>query len=133
MANYYCSSRTNYFQVKDVAKFTAWAKHHGLLVYPQEGASDHFALAPTDSDSGAFPDYNHETDEEIDFAAELATHLDDGSVAVLLETGAEKLRYLHGHAIAIDAKGESVRIDLEDIYTLAAERFPNKAVTRAEY
>lgn len=133
MANYYCTSRTNYFRVKDATKFTAWAAHHELTVHPQEGASDHFALAPNDSDNGAFPDLDHETDEEIDFAAELATHLDESSVAVLLETGAEKLRYLHGHATAINAQGDSVQICLDDIYTLAAQRFPGKEVTRAEY
>ncbi len=133
MANYYCSSRTNYFRVKDAAKFIAWAAHHELTVHPQEGASDHFALAQSDSYDGAFPSLDHETEEEIDFAAELATHVDEGSVAVILETGAEKLRFFHGHAIAINARSECIQICLDDIYTLAAQRLPGKEVTRAEY
>ena len=133
MANYDCTSRTNYFRVKDATRFTAWAAHRGLIVHPQEGNNDRFALAPDDSNDGAFPGIDHETDEAIDFTAELAAHLDEGSVAVLLEIGAEKLRYLHGHAIAIDAHGESVEVTLDAIYALADQRFPGKEVTRAEY
>ena len=133
MANYYCFSRTNYFRIEDVIRFTAWAAQRGLTVHPQQDADDHFAIFPNDSDSAAFPSFDSDTDKEIDFAAELAAHLDEGSVAVILETGAEKLRYLHGHAIAINAQGDLVQIALDDIYNLAAQRFPGKEVSRAEY
>ena len=133
MANYYAHSRTNFFRVKDAAKFTAWAKQRGVTVHCRHGDSEYFTMMPDDSDSGTFPNFDSETDDEIDFAAELAAHLYEDSVAVILETGAEKLRYLHGHATAINAQGERIEISLDDIYVLAAQRFPGKEVTRAEY
>ena len=133
MANYYCSSRTNYFRVKDVTRFTAWATKLGLAIHPSENLPGQFTLFPRDSDSGAFPNAEAESDDEIDFAAELAAHLHQDSVAVILETGAEKLRYLQGHAIAINASGETVEVSLDAIYALALRRFPGKEVTRAEY
>jgi hypothetical protein len=106
MANYYCASRTNYFRVKDETAFRAWAKRRDLQIrddntkYP-----GHFALSPDDGNDGAFPNYDAERDEEIDFIAELAEHLAADSVAVMLETGAEKLRYLLGYAVAVNAQG----------------------------
>lgn len=132
MANYYCSSRSNYFLVKDPAKFLDWAARRGIEARQPMAGSDHFIILPNRSDDGAFPNYDHDADEEIDFAAELAAHLHDNSVAVLLETGAEKLRYLHGHAIAVDARGKTVEISLDDIYAIAAQRFPGKEITRAQ-
>lgn len=133
MANSYCASRANFFRVKDAAKFTAWAKQRGVTVHRRHGDTEYFTMVPDDSENGAFPDYDPEADEEIDFAAELAAHLHEDSVAAILETGAEKLRYLHGHAIAINAQGERIEISLDDIYALAGRRFPGKEVTRAEY
>lgn len=133
MATYHASSRANFFRVKDAAKFLTWAERHGVTVHRPHRDGEYFTMMPDDSDSGTFPNIDPDSDEEIDFPAELATHLHEDSVAVILETGAEKLRYLHGHAIAINAQGETVQISLHDIYTLAVRRFPGKEVTRAEY
>src|SRR5213075_3124435 len=54
--------------------------------------------------------------EGIDLAAELAAHLEDGWVAVLMEAGAEKCRYVAGWALAVNSKGETRHVSLEDIY-----------------
>jgi hypothetical protein len=62
----------------------------------------------------------------------LSTHLAEGSVAVIVEAGAEKLRYVHGHAVAVNSKGEQLCIGLGDIYEMAEKRFGGE-VTRAEY
>jgi len=132
MANYYCSARTNYFRVKDEAAFKAWAKQHELEVIASEQQAGLFALHPN-SDDGSFPTYDCDTDEEIDFVVELGSYLTENSVAVFLEAGAEKLRYINGCAVAVDAKGDVLRISLDDIYQLAENRFPGKEVTRAEY
>jgi len=70
-------------------------------------------------------------DYEIDIVAELTNHLADGEVAVLISVGNEKLRYICGRAIAFNNKREERRIDLNDIYELAAELGPN--VTEAAY
>lgn len=134
MANYYCSSRSNYFRVKDVAAFKAWAATLGIDVHARQDAPDYFAVFPaSDDDTGAFPILKPGTDEEIAFAAELSGHLADESVAIILEAGAEKLRYIHGHAIAVNALGEQVQLFLDDIYELAAKRFARREITRAEY
>lgn len=62
-----------------------------------------------------------ETNEEIelDLPAVVAEHLVDGDVAVLMECGSEKLRYLTGYATAVNAAGETKQITLDDIYELA--------------
>lgn len=133
MADYNCVSRTNYFRVKDLPAFKAWVKQRGLAMFSNEEHAGQFALAPGDDYYGAFPSRDSETDEEIDFVRELSAHLEERSVAVILEAGAEKLRYINGYAIAVNARGESVQIFLDDIYQLAERQFPGEQVTRAEY
>ncbi len=39
--------------------------------------------------------------EDFDLVEELAQHLADGEIAVLVEAGAEKLRYITGDAVAV--------------------------------
>jgi hypothetical protein len=131
MANYYCSSRTNYFRVRDEKAFTAWAEKRELKVVVNPERVGEFVLLPT-SEEGSFPNYDNETEEEFDFAQELAEHLAKDSVAVIMEAGAEKLRYIAGTAIAVNAKGETILLSLDDIYALAAAQF-GVTPTRAEY
>lgn len=66
--------------------------------------------------------------------SELAEHLQDDSVAVLMEAGAEKLRYVAGWAAAVNAKGEVVEIGLHAIYDMAKQKFGDDVeITVAEY
>jgi hypothetical protein len=60
-------------------------------------------------------------DDEIDVARELSEHLAEGSVAVLEEVGAERLRYLNGWAQAVDHRGEKITVTLDDVYAKARE------------
>ena len=132
MANYYSSARTNYFRVKDVDAFNTWIKEfengYGVEVVSKE---DTFAIL-FDGESGVpnsrevDGDYDH-----LDFMDELSEHLADDEVAILHESGAEKLRYINGFAIAINNKAERRTISLDDIYTLAKEL--GKNVTLAQY
>ena len=132
MANYYSSARTNYFRVKDVDAFNTWIKEfengYGVEVVSKE---DTFAIL-FDGESGVpnsrevDGDYDH-----LDFIDELSQHLADDEVAILHESGAEKLRYINGFAIAINNKAERRTISLDDIYTLAKEL--GKNVTLAQY
>ena len=134
MADYYCSSRTNYFRVKDLVVFSVWAERRGVKIIANPTRHPgHFALIPDDSEYGGFPFYDIDSDGDVDFATELAEHLAEGSIAVILEAGAEKLRYIIGLATAVNSKGDVVRISLEDIYELAAKSFGLLEVTRAEY
>ena len=55
----------------------------------------------------------------------------EGEVAVMMEIGNERLRYMTGVAYAINSRGEQATVSLYSIYELA-ERL-GKNVTKAEY
>jgi len=126
MANWYGSSRSNYFHVKDSDAFLKWAEDRGLGVFRNDKDSGLFAIYGGEStDDGSWPSYN----------LERAQHLSKGQIAVLMEVGAEKLRHLTGAAFAINSKGRVVALTLGDIYQKAARTFrvPKNEITRAEY
>ena len=140
MANYYATARSNYFRVKDPQKFEEWCNEIGVQMITKEekkkkGTIVHCGFLCNGDDSGSMPYYvyNQETGEERDITIEkeLAEHLMDDEVAILMETGAEEMRYLTGYAIAINSKGETNSIGLEDIYDMAKKL--GKNITRAEY
>jgi hypothetical protein len=136
MANWYGSARSNYFRVKDRDAFLNWADSHGLGVFKNEESQDLFAVHGGEStDDGSWPSYDVEGDTEIDLVAELAQHLPKGQIAVLMEIGAEKLRYLTGVAIAINHKGRVVELTLSDIYRKASRSFrvAETEITQATY
>jgi len=142
MSNYCATARSNYFAVKDEAAFRQWAERLELKILiptgtpnPNDGVP-RFGITPGDDiDFGGWPVFCRIGDsgenEDIDIHEELSAHLADGEVAVLMEIGNEKLRYVTGTAIAINNKGESVRVDLEAIYAAAAHL--GKTITPAEY
>jgi hypothetical protein len=141
MANYYATARSNYFAVKDETIFRQWAEFAGLKILEhdhQDKTADgicRFAITPDDGDDSGWPTsrYNEESEEDhdVDVSGELAAYLQDGEVAVLIEVGSEKLRYLCGYATAVNSKGETLSMSLEGIYDLAGKLGPN--ITRAKY
>ena len=135
MANWYGTARSNYFRVKDRHAFLKWADRRGLGVFKNEESGDLFAIHGGASDDGSWPSYDMEGDTEIDLVAELAQHLPQGQIAVLMEIGAEKLRYLTGVAIAVNHKGRVVELTLSDIYRKAARAFrvAESEITQAAY
>ncbi|MBC2593537.1 hypothetical protein H5P28_04605 [Ruficoccus amylovorans] len=136
MADYYATTRSNYFGVKDEKAFLAWAESTELGVQRREDP-DHgnLFMIYSDQEKGAWPNYvyNEEKDDfdEVEVIPELAKHLKDGHVAILLEIGSEKLRYLVGVASAVNCRGEQVYVDLDAIYKKAGKL--GDVVTRAEY
>ena len=147
MANYYSTCRTNYFKVKNEKKFRDWAKSlcaENLEVIGKEG------IVGLLFDNG-IPDMRRNpkakgirlthaaltTDEQIecDFFKELKGHLKKGEVAIYMEAGAEKHRYVTGYAIAVSPEFPDVGVNLMEIYELAAEKFGKfeKEITKAEY
>ena len=133
MANYYASARSNYFKVKDAGAFKEWVGSiPDLGVWEKDGM---FAIYDNGGDSCGWPSWivNDEgEDVEIDLAGELAQHPTEDSIAVLIEVGAEKLRYLCGYAVAVNHKGECEDLNLNRIYDLALERW-GIAPTEATY
>jgi hypothetical protein len=136
VANYYGQSRTNYFLVKDAEAFKAEMMNYEVTVIEQNiGGETHYGILDADADGGGlqWSQLNEENDDYDDLVWEdiIGKHLRDGEVCVLVETGAEKYRYLNGWAIAFNNKGETRRVDTTDIYDLAKEI--GTGITRAEY
>lgn len=128
MADYIATARSNYFKVKDETAFRAWCEALNLTVIgktTKDGVKRLGFLVATDH--GTVPSYRYDetTDdfEDIEFAKELAEHLADepGNVAIYMEAGAEKMRFVKGYAAAVNAKGEVREVSLGDILNLAKE------------
>jgi hypothetical protein len=143
-------ARSNYFKVKDLEAFKAWAKRRDVDVIESEKDKGKVAVVSSrESVHGGWPDsivvdsegeakaLGYERGDpddcivEIDFVQELSLHLEDGQVAVLMEVGYEGQRYVTGWACAVNSKGERRDISLQAIYVLAGELGPE--FTRAEY
>ena len=129
MADYLATGRTNYFGVKDDAAFRAWAKRMDLAVYLKDGK---FALTTEMTDHGTWPDWDLDKDEEMDVIGEIAEHLADGEVCILMEAGAEKHCYVSGYAWAFDNTGRTIEVRLGQIYELAEAEW-GRRIPAAEY
>lgn len=138
MANYYAACRTNYFEVKDEDAFIdAMSNIPNIELGVKENGT--YCLLGHDPDGAGWPtySYNEETEEEIeiDLPVLVSKHLVDGAVAIFMESGAEKLRYVIGYAVAINNRGEQVNVGLSDIYDIARTKLTDRPndVTTAEY
>lgn len=137
MANYVGTARSNYFHVSDEAAFkNAMARLPDIEVVSRgEGEQKSFAILGQ-TDGGGWPQWEPEDpdseedqdDVPLDLLGEIAPHLRKGSIAVLFEVGAEKLRYVAGHAMAVNSEGEVVHLDLCDIFALAESKLGGTAV-----
>lgn len=128
MANYYAKARSNHFLVKDLDAFRAEIAplEIGIVTQREDGR---VSIYDDGGDSNGWPAfyYNEDTDEEteVDLPDLIAKHLVDGEVAILQEVGSEKLRYLSGYAVAVNASGETRQVLLSSIIDLARELGPN--------
>ncbi len=132
MANYYETARTNYFRVKDEAAFRKFIDTvGGAEIYADQDGR--FCVLFTEEGVPSCR-YNDETEDydALDFMDELAQHLADGSPAVLVAAGAEKLRYVCGYATAVNNTGKQVSVSIRSIYELAEKELGGE-VTIAEY
>jgi hypothetical protein len=130
MANYLCSCRSTYFKVKDDAKFIAWASGISEITARIEADGDHKGFAVilgNDPDGGGWPGqwFNDKKDEleEFDFFNELSQHLAKDWSVILMEAGAEKLRYIIAQAVLVDWRGRVKVIDAEDEALKVARRW----------
>lgn len=119
MANFYGQGRTNYFIVKDGEKFENQINSLGEGISPSiELIKDErgWCLLFEDGIPTYFYDEESGEEYEVDMETIIKENLADGSVCVMMEVGAEKLRYLSGWAVAFNNKGETKTIDLNHIY-----------------
>lgn len=128
MANWYGTSRSNAFRVKDLEAFKKALEPWEIEV--AERGDGRVALFPTTED-GDFPGIRYgdpdedgfETEKEFSFEEYVVPYLVAGEVAINICSGAEKLRYVTGYANAFHSDGRVVGICLDDIATLAAKTF----------
>lgn len=120
MANWYGTARSNKFKVVDVDVFTEELSDVDINI---DINGDTITLFGED-DSGGWPTtaYDEESGDyyEVDLPAIIQRHLQEDSCAVLMEVGAESLRYVTGWSCAI-SKNEIVYVNLEEIYKHAEE------------
>lgn len=140
MSNYYAAWRSNYFTVKNAKKFSEWAKSLTDTTFEVSEDGTKAALFQGNSgDGGGIPAcrkiIKEDGDEwvEIDLLDELSKHLVQGSVAILMETGAEKLRYLNGVAFAVNSDGDTIQLSLNDIYAMVKMEWDVENITTCEF
>lgn len=133
MANWYGTSRSNYFAVKDLPAFEAFLKQFDAEMIKN---SDGLVGFLSRTDNGDLPTRQPEDPDAdpICISDEIGAHLVENHVCVVMVAGAEKLCYVTGSAIAISWTGEVVQINLEDIYATAQDEFGGDAlITQAIY
>ena len=140
MANYYATTRSNYFRVKDAEAFKVWCSELNLEFWTEqfpEHPGDTFYAISAGSGDGGWPSTRWGEDEDpidIDMETEIPKHLDPRDVAILLEVGNEKLRYVTGYAIAIHAEKPPVYVNISSIVDKAREEFgADVNITAAQY
>lgn len=143
MADFIANARTNKFIVKDVEALEKVLRSYGLNPRPWGDGSTgaEFVLDRSEEPKGSVSLFSYggwpSLDEDSvadrleadisepvpqdhdDIANLVASHLVEGQVAVFIEVGAEKMRYLGGTAVAVNAAGETRSLDLADIYEMA--------------
>ena len=139
MADWYGTARSNYVKIKDMDGLKAAIEPFPISISKGDDENEgKVCFLSDDGDSGGWPGHAYdEDDNEIEFdpAVQICPFMEDDQVLVMMESGAEKLRYITGNAMAFNAKGDSVRVNLNDIYKKAAETFGASAddITAAEY
>lgn len=134
MANYECRGRSNYFKVKDHKKFKNLLEKWNLDLITKitdEGELLGFMVREDVFDPNMFFDSELDKHVQGDFHQELSDHLVDNWVAIYMEVGFEKMRYLTGMSFAVNSNGEFKAVSLGDIYSLVKDM--GKNVMHCEY
>ena len=139
MANYEAMVRSNYFRVKNESAFRMEIDRMAYIeVRTDDTEAELLMICRYDGDSlpgwydmDEYGSYYDDEPPEIDWVDFFSRHLEDEEVAIIMEVGHEKLRYLTGVATAYNNKGETEYVSLGLIYELALKL--GKYVTEAEY
>lgn len=133
MANYYAYARSNYFRVKDLPDFDAFCRKWDLAKTEREERVGFLVNSEHGLNTGYYYDPETGEDVEANFEQELSSHLLDGEVAIVIQIGWEKLRYLTAWAWAVNHEGKLAACDISEIYERAKELNPKGAITLCEY
>lgn len=122
MADYYGVARSNYFKVKDVEALKKICEDFQLDILSRETPSGTFyGFGSYDFNSIIVEDKPGGGEVERDVYDEVSSILEDDQVLIVMESGHEKLNYVSGYAHAVNAKGETVTLNLQDIYDKVKE------------
>jgi hypothetical protein len=124
MANYYGVARSSYFVVKDPEAFVKELSAYPVKVITkeQDGITLYGFIDADDNGGGDLWSYYDDENSEfinVNWFEVFKRHLQDDWVAIIMECGSEKHRYLSAYAVAYNNKGDSKAINLGDIYSLA--------------
>lgn len=124
MANYIAYARTSYFKVKDEKAFLEWVKKYDIedIWEKDDNGEKMFAMS---FGMHGIPNWDLETDEDVNFAQELAKHLQEDWAVELREIGYEKMRYLVGYSIIVRWDGKEIFVNLDDLGHRAMEEWPD--------
>jgi hypothetical protein len=124
VANYEAQTRSNYFKVKNAEKFKAFCQRYNLEVITDEKPKKECKYGFMVDGSIPSGRCNAKGDWiESDFLQELSVHLVKGEVAVVMEIGSERMRYLNGYACAVNWNGRRHEVSLTDIYKWVKDTF----------
>lgn len=123
MANYEAVARSNYVRFRDVAEVNALLARIAAGAELTEEQDGRHALLCCDGLPRDVQD--DDTGEDLgDFPFLVAALMQPGEVIVWMDTGHEKMRYVSGYGLAINADGDSRFINLEEIEDKAKELAP---------
>lgn len=134
MSQWYGTARSNYVRIKDMAALKEAIKDINITI--ETDPEGRVAFFGNDSDSGGWPTVEIDDGyEPFDPAVSICPHMQEGEVLVCMQAGAEKQRYVTGHALAYSHLGQVCGVNLDDIYQKAADQFKVRVldITAAEY
>ncbi len=136
MADWYVTARSNYFKVRDNENFGTFMQQLPGMTAEHKVKDNAWWVRGSDYSNGEFDwtiyDEDCEPDDSVNAMVELASHLQEGEVAIFFEISSERLRYITGRSLAIAWNGEITIINLSDIYDLVATKY-NIIPNLAEY
>ena len=138
MANYYASARTSYAKMRDDEDFLSWAETSPDSEIITQESEEHGTLYGflfgTLGDSGGIPNWRYVDDQDydLDFHMEIQPHLATGWSITIMEAGAEKLRYISGHAAVVTPTSVKT-VNLCSWVDEALKRLGNPKSTACEY
>lgn len=137
MSDWYGGSRTNYVKIKDMDGLKKALEPFDLEIVEDRDSPNSIALLPN-SEYGDWPTWAYTEDGEeieLDPVGHICPFMEEGQVLVIMEAGAERLRYISGWAQAFTWDGRFVEVSLHQIYEKAAQEFgvPLTTITPASY
>ncbi len=139
MANYCGAARSNYVRIENREGLRQSLEPFAIDLNEKQQEGEHFCCFLSTTDSGGWPDFVEDDEgNELEFSFEelVMPYVKEGECLVVMESGAEKLRYIIGCASALVRKGdkmEVVSLTLNDIYQLAKDNLGVTNITDCSY